>query len=79
MSRKDSILASLTLTKCNEFEILTNQVGVLIHAGIVEDTAKAQIDIMAKHPSFWGKIAIMPMFMRVKDVSWASQENSENP
>jgi len=60
MSRKDSILASLTLTKCNEFEILTNQVGVLIHAGIVEDTAKAQIDIMAKHPSFWGKIAIMP-------------------
>ena len=43
-----------------EYEIRNNGTGVLIHAGIIEDGAKRQIDLIASHPAIKGLIAIMP-------------------
>ena len=44
----------------NEYAIMKNKAGVLIHASVLEDAAKAQIEQMSGHPSFDRLIAIMP-------------------
>lgn len=44
----------------SEYEIKNNGTGVKIHAGIIEDGAKKQIDLIASHPAIKGLIAIMP-------------------
>ena len=48
------------MTKINEYEIKKNGAGVLIHAGIIEDEAKKQVDLIASHPAIRGLVAIMP-------------------
>ncbi len=44
----------------SEYEIKNNGTGVKIHAGIIEDEAKRQIDLIASHPAIRGLVAIMP-------------------
>jgi tRNA-splicing ligase RtcB len=43
-----------------EYEIKNNGTGVKIHAGIIEDEAKKQVDLIASHPAIRGLVAIMP-------------------
>lgn len=42
------------------YKILDNKTGLLIHASVIEEMAKEQIDLMLKHPSIWKLISIMP-------------------
>ncbi len=42
------------------YQILNNKTGVLIHASVIEQTAKDQIDLMATHPAIRELISIMP-------------------
>lgn len=44
----------------SEYEIKNNGTGVKIHAGIIEEGAKKQIDLIASHPAIRGLVAIMP-------------------
>src|SRR3990167_2215884 len=44
----------------SEYEIKNNGTGVKIHAGIIEEEAKKQIDLIASHPAIRGLVAIMP-------------------
>lgn len=44
----------------SEYEIKNNGTGVKIHAGIIEDEAKKQVDLIVSHPAIRGLVAIMP-------------------
>jgi tRNA-splicing ligase RtcB len=44
----------------SKYEIRNNGTGVIIHAGIIEDMAKEQIDLIVSHPAIRGLVAIMP-------------------
>lgn len=44
----------------NYYEIKNNGTGIKIHAGIIEDDARRQIELIASHPVIRGLIAIMP-------------------
>lgn len=44
----------------SDYEIRYNGTGVKIHAGIIEDEAHKQIDLIASHPAIRGLVAIMP-------------------
>ena len=44
----------------SEYEIKKNGTGVVIHAGIIEEEAKKQVDLIASHPAIRGLVAIMP-------------------
>lgn len=43
-----------------DYEIRKNNVGLKIHAGIIEDGAKKQIDLVVAHPGVRDLVAIMP-------------------
>ncbi len=42
------------------YEILKNNTGILIHASVIEQTAKDQIDLIVAHPAIRELVAIMP-------------------
>lgn len=44
----------------SDYEILKNKVGLKIHAGIIEDIARKQIDLIVGHPAIKDLVAIMP-------------------
>ena len=44
----------------SSYEIKKNGTGVLIHADIIEEEAKKQVDLIASHPAIRGLVAIMP-------------------
>lgn len=44
----------------NNYEIKNNGTGIKIHARIIEDDARRQIELIASHPIIRGLIAIMP-------------------
>lgn len=44
----------------SEYDIKNNGTGTLIHAGIIEEEAKKQVDLIASHPAIRGLVAIMP-------------------
>lgn len=44
----------------DDYGIRTNNVGLKIHAGIIEEMAKKQIDLIVSHPAIRELVAIMP-------------------
>jgi len=44
----------------SEYELRNNGTEVIIHAGIIEDEAQKQIDLIVSHPAIRGLVAIMP-------------------
>ena len=46
--------------KMSDYEIRKNNVGLKIHAGIIEDEARRQIDLIVDHPAIKDLVAIMP-------------------
>jgi RNA-splicing ligase RtcB len=44
----------------DDYSILKNNVGLKIHAGIVEDETRKQIDLIVDHPAIRDLVAIMP-------------------
>lgn len=43
-----------------EYEIRKNNTGIMIHAGIIEEKAQEQINMIASHPVIKELILIMP-------------------
>lgn len=44
----------------SEYELRNNSAGLIIHAGIIEEEAQRQIDLIVHHPAIWKLVAIMP-------------------
>jgi len=44
----------------DNYNIRSNNTGVKIHAGIIEEEAKNQVDLIVAHPAIRGLVAIMP-------------------
>jgi tRNA-splicing ligase RtcB len=44
----------------SEYGLKQNNVNVVINADLIEESAKQQIEVLAKHPAFHGLISIMP-------------------
>lgn len=54
------IMSDDEVIKMQEYEIKNNGTGLKIHAGIIEEEAKKQIDLIVSHPAIKDLVAIMP-------------------